>query len=103
MLGNNTRCMIKAQGNNQKPRSLIKMGFPDRSAGKESPCNAGDTGEVGWSPGLERSPGGGNGNPLQSSCFKKPHGQRNLVGYSPKCHTELDTTERLSKQASSSR
>ena len=28
---------------------------------KESACNAGDTGEEGESPGLERSPGGGNG------------------------------------------
>ena len=93
MLDNNSRCMIKAQGNNQKPRSLIKMGFPDGSAGKESPCNAGDTGEVVWRPGLERSPGGGNGNPLQSSCFKKSHGQRSLAGYSPKRCTKSDTTE----------
>ena len=59
--------MIKAQENNQKPGSLIKMGFPDGSASKESPCNAGDTEEAGWSPGLKRSSGGGNCNPLQSS------------------------------------
>ena len=45
--------------------------YYDGSAGKESPCNAGDTEEAGWSPGLKRSPGGGNGNPLQSSCLKK--------------------------------
>ena len=79
--------MIKAQGNNQKPGSLIKMGFPVGSAGKESLCNAGDTEEAGWSPGLKRSPGGGNGNPLQSSCLKKSHGQRSLVDYCPKCCT----------------
>ena len=60
-------CMIKAQGNNHKPGSLIKMGFPDGLASEESPCNAGDTKEVGWSPGLKRSCGGGNCNPLQYS------------------------------------
>ena len=45
-------------------------GLPDGSAGKESACNAGDTGDVGSIPGLGRSPGGGNGNPLQYSCLK---------------------------------
>ena len=38
------------------------MGFPDGSAGKESTCNAGDLGSI---PGLGRSPGRGNGKPLQ--------------------------------------
>ena len=32
-------------------------------------------------PGLGRSPGGGQGNPLQYSCLENPHGQRSLVGY----------------------
>ena len=40
--------------------------------GKESACNAGDTGDVSLIPGLERSPGGGNGNPLQYSCWEIP-------------------------------
>ena len=35
--------------------------------GKESACNAGDTG---LNPRLGRSPGGGNGNPLQYSCLE---------------------------------
>ena len=39
-------------------------GFPGGSAGKESACNAGDLGSV---PGLGRSPGEGNGYPLQYS------------------------------------
>ena len=47
---------------------------------KESTCNAGDTGDAGWIPRLGRSPGGGNGNPLQYSCLGKSHGQRSLVG-----------------------
>ena len=33
------------------------------------------------------------GNPLQYSGLENPHGQRNLVGYSPQGHKELDTTE----------
>ena len=40
------------------------MGFPGSLDGKESACNEGDPGSV---PGLGRSPGEGNGNPLQYS------------------------------------
>ena len=40
--------------------------FPGSSAGKESACNAGDPGLI---PGSGRSPGGGNGSPLQYSCL----------------------------------
>ena len=39
---------------------------------KNPPANAGDPGEVGSIPVLGRSPGGGNGNPLQYSCLKSP-------------------------------
>ena len=39
------------------------------SDGKESACNAGDLGLI---PGLGRSPGEGNGNPLQDSCLENP-------------------------------
>ena len=45
------------------------MGFPGGSDGKESACNAGDLGLI---PGLGRSPGEGNGNPLQYSCLESP-------------------------------
>ena len=69
------------------------MGFPGGWDGKESACNVGDLGLI---PGLERSPGGGHGNPLQYPCLENPHGQRSLVGYRPWGHKELDTTERLS-------
>ena len=41
-----------------------QLGFPGNSAGKESTCNAGD---LDLTPGLERSPGEGNGYPLQYS------------------------------------
>ena len=59
------------------------------SSGKESACNAGDLGSI---PRLERSPGEGNGNPLQYSCLEHSM-ERSLVGYSPWGHKELDTTE----------
>ena len=45
------------------------MGFPGGSDGKESTCNAGDTGLI---PGSGRSPGEGNGYPLQYSCLGNP-------------------------------
>ena len=40
---------------------------------KNLPANAGDVGDVGSIPGSGRSPGGGNGNPLQYSCLKNPN------------------------------
>ena len=68
------------------------MGFPGGFEGKASACNAGDPGSI---PESGRSPGGGNGNPLQYSCLENPidrgawetavHGSRK----------ESDTTERL--------
>ena len=66
--------------------------FPGGSDGKASVYNAGDPGSI---PGSERSPGEGNGNPLQDSCLEISHGRRSLVGYSPWGRKELDTTERL--------
>ena len=60
---------------------------------KNLPVNAGDTRDVGLIPGLEKSPGGGHGNPLQYSCLENPHGQRSLAGYSPYSHKESDKTE----------
>ena len=45
------------------------MGFPGGSEVKASACNAGDLVSI---PGLGRSPGEGNGNPLQYSCLENP-------------------------------
>jgi len=39
---------------------------------KNPPANAGDTGDLGWIPGLRRSPVGGHGDSLQSSCLENP-------------------------------
>ena len=46
---------------------VICPGFPGGSVLKESACNTGDTGDTGSIPGLGRSTGEGNGNPLQYS------------------------------------
>ena len=45
------------------------MAVPGGSDGKASACSAGDPGLI---PGLGRSPGEGNGNPLQYSCLENP-------------------------------
>ena len=45
--------------------------FPGGSDGKASVYNAGDLGSI---PGWGRSPGEGNGNPLQYSCLERPMG-----------------------------
>jgi len=50
-------------------RAGAREGFPGGSDSKESTCNAGDRGSI---PGLGRSPGGGNGSPLQYSCVENP-------------------------------
>ena len=49
--------------------NLLVKGFPGGSDGKESACSAGNMGLI---PGLGRSPGEGNGNPLQYSCLGNP-------------------------------
>ena len=61
------------------------------SDSKESACNVGDPGST---PGLGRSPGEGNGNPLHEPC-NSSHGQRSLVGYSPWGCKKSRMTERL--------
>ena len=48
------------------------MGFPGDSVVKNPPASAGDTGDAGSIPGWGRSPGEGNGNPLQYSCLRNP-------------------------------
>ena len=69
----------------------IYYDFPGGSDGKESACNAGDPGLI---PGLGRSPGEENSNPLQYSClenFMNRGAQQARAHRTP----ELDMTERL--------
>ena len=67
--------------------SSIFVGFLGGLDVKESAHNGKD---MGWIPGVGRSPGGGNDNPLQYSGASR--GQRSLLGYSPwvaKSQTQL--------------
>ena len=48
---------------------MLALGLPQWLRGKESTCHAGHMGSI---LGSERSPGGGNGNPLQCSCLGNP-------------------------------
>ena len=68
------------------------MGFPGGSESKESACNAGDLGLI---SGLGRSPGEGNGYPLQYSCLENSM-DRGAWRATEGGHKESDTTEQLS-------
>ena len=65
--------------------------FPSSSDGKASACNAGDLGSV---PGSGRSPGKGNGYPLQYPCLKNPM-DRAAWPCGPWGHPESDVMEQL--------
>ena len=45
------------------------MGFPDGTS-DDPPTNVGDIRDIGFIPGLGKSPGGGHGDPLQYSCLE---------------------------------
>ena len=64
--------------------------YSGSSEGKESFCSAGDLGLI---PGSGRSPGEGNGSPLQYSSLENRQGQRSLAGYSPCGCKESDMTD----------
>ena len=70
--------------------SIVLYGFPGGSEDKASACNAGDLGSI---PALGRSPGGGQGNPLQYSCLENPMARG--AWWAAVCggHKESDMTE----------
>ena len=73
------------------------MSIPGSSDGKESACNAGDQGSI---PGSGRSPGEGNGNPLQYSRLENSMDRGALwASCSPWGLEELDMTEQLTAHA----
>ena len=72
------------------------LGLPRWLSGKESACNAEATEDSGLIPGLGRSPGGGNGYPLQYSSLESPMDRAWWATYSLWGRKESDTTERLS-------
>ena len=66
--------------------------FPGGSEGKVSACNAGDPGLI---PGSGRSPGEGNGNPLQYSCLENPGWMEKPGGLQSMGSQESNMTEQL--------
>ena len=68
----------------------VFLGFPGGSVVNNPLANAGDMGLI---LRLGRSPGEGNGNPLQYSLPGEFHGQRSKEGYNPWGCKESDTTE----------
>ena len=62
-----TRTEPDHPGAKQQCCVLVCMGISGDFAGEESTCNAGDAGSI---PGSRRSPGEGNGNPLQYFCLE---------------------------------
>ena len=67
--GNHTRCPVINHNEKNILKEYVYMYGASRVAlvVKNAPAPAGDTRDVGWIPGLERSPGEGNGNPPQNS------------------------------------
>ena len=76
---------------------MMLKDFLGDSVVKNLPANAGDARDAGSIAGLGRSPGEGNGSPLQYSCLENPHGQRSLEGHSPEGLKESDMIEHTCK------
>ena len=74
--------------------SNLSRGLPWWLSGKESTCNAGDVGLI---PGLGRSSGEGNGNPLQCSCLENAMDGGAWWATVHGVTKESDTTEQLNK------
>ena len=71
----------------------IFKGFPNGSAGKETACNAGDTGNRRFDPLVRKIPWRKKWQATLVFFPEISHGQRRLAGYNPKGHRESDTTE----------
>ena len=67
--------------------------FWHSALGSEVKASASNPGDLGSIPGLGRSPGEGNGNPLQYSCLENPMDRGSGGHYSPWVRKESDTTE----------
>ena len=82
----------RSPGERDRLSTPVFLGFLCGSLGEESACNAGDLCLI---PGLGRSPGEGDGNPLQHSCLENPVDRGSWQAmHSPWSCKELDTTER---------
>ena len=71
------------------------QGFPGDAAGKESTCQYRRRRDMGFIPGSGRSPGGGNGKPLQYPCLENHRGRGVWRATVHGMAIESDTTEHL--------
>ena len=55
---------------------MWNLNYDTNHGGPDDKESAGNAGNLGLIPGLERSPGGGHGNPLQYSCLENPMDRR---------------------------
>ena len=78
--------VVKVKRSLEKKDINFTVGLLRWFSGKESTCQAGDTGLI---LGLARSPGERNGSPLQYSCLGHPQ-TGEPVGHSPQSHREFD-------------
>ena len=83
----------KALTDSSTESNFFFLCFPGGSDGKESACSVSDPSSI---PGSGRSPGEGNGNPLQYSCLENSMDRGAWQATSPPDHKESDTTEQLS-------
>ena len=72
---------------------MEELGFPGGPVVKNLPANTGGTRDSGSILRSGKSPGVGNGNPLQHSCLENSMDRVSLAGYSPWGCKEMDTTE----------
>ena len=79
-------------------KAVLSWGLPCGSDGKESACSAGDLHLI---PGWEKSPGEGNGSPLQYSFLEGSKDRRTWHAIVHEVTKELDVTERLTLSLSS--
>ena len=74
-------------------RAKAELGLPQWLSSKESACNVGAARNTGSIPGSGRSPGEGDGSPLQYSWLENPTDRGAWQVYSSLGRKELDTTE----------
>ena len=98
-VGKSRRTFRQIRGGKKKKKAGDK-GFPGGSGGKHSAYNAGDLGSI---PGLGRSPGGGNGNPLQYPCLGNPMNRDAGWATVHEVTKESDMTERLTHKEGESK
>ena len=88
----NKLCPLEVSHDAEIAHKVIFWGFPGGSVVKNTPTNAGDTGNSGSILALARSPREGNSNPLQYSCLENPTDRGARWAIVHRVTKELDVT-----------